>query len=143
MKKRLLSLILVSFIIVLLVIAISLLIPMFGKNMMREKGYLEGHVSVGPLCPVEHNPPLPNCKPTKDTYSSWPIDIYDYENNLKVAEINPNSGGDYMISLPEGEYVVKLADGISAVGGSNLPQRVKISVWEIYELNITIDTGIL
>jgi len=38
---------------------------------LPEKGTLQGHITIGPLCPVETNPPDPNCQPTEETYNAY------------------------------------------------------------------------
>jgi len=37
-------------------------------NPVTEKSPLAGKVNIGPLCPVERNPPDPSCQPTEETY---------------------------------------------------------------------------
>ncbi len=37
------------------------------QNRISEKGFLEGKITIGPLCPVEKFPPDPRCQPTEET----------------------------------------------------------------------------
>ena len=41
-----------------------------------EIGFLEGKITIGPLCPVESVPPDPACQPTQETYNTWPIVVW-------------------------------------------------------------------
>lgn len=38
-------------------------------------GFIEGVITIGPLCPVE-NPSNPSCRPTAETYRNWPIAVW-------------------------------------------------------------------
>ncbi len=105
-----------------------------------EKGFLEGKVAIGPLCPVESYPPDPRCQPTEETYKAWPIAVYTSDKKTKIARIEPLINGTYKIELPGGEYVVDLEK--QHMFGKNLPATVIIKKGEITVLNINIDTGI-
>ena len=105
-----------------------------------EKGFLEGKITIGPLCPVESYPPDPRCQPTEETYKAWPIAVYTSDKKTKVAQIEPLINGTYKIELPGGEYIVDLEK--QHMFGKNLPATVIIKKGEITMLNIDIDTGI-
>ena len=104
-------------------------------------GTLEGKVSIGPLCPVERNPPDPNCLPTAGTYAGWPIYVYSKSNDVvgKLEPVPPK--GMYSIRLPAGDYIVDLNNSRRR-GSDNLPAEVKISADQTQLMNINIDTGI-
>ena len=102
-------------------------------------GFLEGKISIGPLCPVERFPPDPNCQPTEETFKAWPIAVY--KENTKITSLNPNPDGIFRVELPAGNYVVNLEKPVG-IGGGNLPVTVTINSGEITMLNIDIDTGI-
>lgn len=108
-----------------------------------EKGFLIGKIAIGPLCPVEKNPPDPGCQPTKETYEGWPVVVLASDKKTKVAQIEPNLNGTYKIELPAGEYVVDLEkQKFSEMGGNNLPAAITINSGETTALNIDFDTGI-
>ena len=105
-----------------------------------EKGFLEGKVTIGPLCPVETMPPDPACQPSKDTYNAWPIVVWTADKKTKIAIIDPELDGSYLIDLPEGTYHIDLDK--QHLFGKNLPVTIDIIPFETIILNIDIDTGI-
>lgn len=107
-----------------------------------EKGLLEGKVSIGPICPVERNPPEPNCQPTKETFKAWPIGIWTPDKKTKVGQIEPALDGTYRIELTAGNYVIDLEKQSSGIGGNNLPVTIEIIAGETTTLDVDIDTGI-
>tara|TARA_R110002167_G_scaffold47352_9_gene140261 strand:- start:596 stop:982 length:387 start_codon:yes stop_codon:yes gene_type:complete len=111
-----------------------------GQNQILNQGELRGKVTIGPICPVETNPPDPNCQPTAETYKAWPIAIWTSDKKTKVGLIQPNLDGTYTFEIPEGIYVVDLVN--EHFFGSSLPVTVNISKNETTMLNIDIDTGI-
>ena len=129
---------------VLLIILIIGIILISGciqqKNQISEKGFLEGKITIGPLCPVERYPPDPRCQPNEETYKAWPIAVYTPDKKTKVAQIEPLVNGTYEVELPVGEYTVDLEK--QHMFGKNLPATVAIKKGEITTLDINIDTGI-
>jgi len=105
-----------------------------------EKGLLEGKVTIGPLCPVETVPLDPACQPSQDTYHTWPIVIWTTDKKTKIATIDPDLDGNYVIDLPKGNYLVDL-DKQHRINKS-LPAVIIIEPNETSLLNIDIDTGI-
>jgi hypothetical protein len=106
------------------------------------KGLLQGNVSIGPLCPVERNPPDPACQPTAQTYESWPIFVWTPGKLAMVAELQPTPpNGTYSLELPAGNYVVDLEKS-QALGARNLPANITIRPGQATALDISIDTGI-
>ena len=105
-----------------------------------EKGFLEGKVTIGPLCPVETVPPDPACQPSQDTYDAWPIVIWTAVKKTKIATIDPDLDGNYLIDLPKGSYLVDLDKQHRF--NKSLPALIIIKPNETSLLNIDIDTGI-
>jgi len=105
-----------------------------------ENGFLEGKIAIGPLCPVETDPPDPACQPTQETYNSWPIVVWTSDKKMKIATIKPELDGNFLIDLPEGSYVVDLDK--QHMFGKNLPATIIIEPDKTLLLNIDIDTGI-
>ena len=104
-------------------------------------GTLSGKITIGPLCPVERNPPDLSCQPTNDTYKAWPIAVWTIYKTAKIAELQPTANGSYAIELPAGNYVVDL-ENHQRLGTSGLPTNIVIRQGETTTLNIDIDTGI-
>jgi len=100
-------------------------------------GYLKGHISIGPLCPVEANPSDPNCEPTQQTYGAYPLSVYSVANNRLIAQVKGDENGNYEIMLPAGEYEIRSETGMQKVS-----VRTTINPNGITQLNVDIDTGI-
>lgn len=107
---------------------------------IMEQGLLTGAVTIGPLCPVESDPPDPNCQITEETYKDYPIAVYTSDKKSKLGQIQPNVDGSYSLELPIGSYLVDLEK--QHLFGTTLPVNVKIGENETSILNIDIDTGI-
>lgn len=103
----------------------------------RKAGYLQGRVSIGPLCPVESILPSPNCLPTQKTFDSWPIGLYDEGRKAEITRINVDGKGQFNLSVGQGDYLVDL-ENPQRIGRSNLPALVRINEGEATELNISI-----
>ena len=105
-------------------------------------GFLEGVISIGPICPVETDPPQPGCLPTAETYKAYPVSIWTSNGRRKIAQIYPALDGSYKAELGQGNYLVILENGQNRIGRSNLPVEVSIITQNETILNIDIDTGI-
>ena len=112
------------------------------KKSIQETGFLEGKITIGPICPVERIPPDPGCLPTAETYKAYPVSIWTLEGDLKIALINPALDGSFYTELPPGKFLVKLEKNQNGPGGSNLPVEVTITSRNVTLINIDIDTGI-
>ena len=110
--------------------------------MTQENGYLEGVISIGPICPVEKVPPDPACLPTAETYKAYPVSVFTSDGKRKITQLNPSIDGTFSSKLPPGNYLVVLEKAQNNIGGSNLPVEVSISSQDKTLLNINIDTGI-
>lgn len=112
------------------------------KRMTLEPGYLEGVISIGPICPVERVPPDPACLPTAETYKAYPVSVFSSDGRRKILQLNPSLDGSFITELAPGNYLVVLDKAQNYIGGSNLPVEVSISTQDKTLLNINIDTGI-
>ena len=112
------------------------------KMSSQEVGFLEGKISIGPICPVETDPPDPGCLPTAETYKAYPVAVWTADGERKIIQINPALDGSYKTDLEPGRYLINLETHINNIGGSNLPVEVIIISDYITTLNIDIDTGI-
>lgn len=111
-----------------------------GKGL--NPGWLEGTISIGPICPVEKIPPDPACMPTAETYKAYPVSVFTSDGKRKIAQLEPALDGTFTSELAPGNYQVILETGNKYVGGSNLPAEVSIVSQEKTMLSISIDTGI-
>ena len=112
------------------------------KQFTQEVGFLKGVISIGPLCPVERDPPDPGCLPTYETYKAYPVSIWSSNGRRKIAHVNPALDGSYKIELNPSKYSVILGTSQNSIGSSNLPAEVVIISHTETVLNINIDTGI-
>ena len=118
------------------------LISSCDKGKGLSTGWLEGTISIGPICPVEKIPPDPACMPTAETYKAYPVSIYTSDGKTKITRLNPSLDGSFSTELPPGNYLVILETANKYIGGSNLPAEVSIVSKEKTMLSINIDTGI-
>ncbi len=102
-------------------------------------GVLSGHVTIGPICPVERigHP----CLPSPEAYAAREIVVYRTDGKTIVASTHPSATGAYQFSLRPGRYVIGLAkSGIDH--SKDLPREITIESGKILTLDIDIDTGI-
>jgi len=107
---------------------------------MQPSGTLRGHVSIGPLAPVERagepTQPVP-----PEVYTSRSIVVTKTDGQTEVARTPIDPQGNYEFTLPAGDYIVDiLHSGIDRASG--VPQAVTIRAGEITTVDISIDTGI-
>ena len=112
------------------------------KLSTQDEGILEGNISIGPICPVETDPPDPGCSPTAETYKAYPVSVWTQDGKSKITLLKPSLDGSYKTDLEPGKYLIILETGRNNIGSSNLPVEVTIMSGEITTLNIDIDTGI-
>jgi hypothetical protein len=104
----------------------------------QDAGYLEGQVTIGPICPVER--PGEVCEPTPETYEARKIVILDQAGN-QVELVDINATGYYQVSLSPGTYTVDINHaGIDH--SPDVPAAVTILAGQTMVLDISIDTGI-
>jgi hypothetical protein len=108
----------------------------------QDIGFLEGKISIGPICPVETDPPDPGCLPTAETYKAYPVSVWTAGGRRKITQINPALDGLYKTDLEPGKYLIILETDRGNIGSSNLPVEVTIISGQITTLYIDIDTGI-
>ena len=125
----------------ILFLAVLVSVIACDKQSDLENGFLEGKISIGPLCPVETDPPEPQCLPTAETYKAYPVYVCTSDNSKKIALISPALDGSFKTELAPGKYLVIL-DKEQGIGSSNLPMEVTINPNESTVISIEIDTGI-
>ena len=111
-----------------------------SSNAASSSGSLEGHVSIGPLTPVERTdqpkPPVP-----PEAYASRSINIFKVDGTSLVTNVKIGPDGTYRVQLSTGTYVVNIAkSGIDR--GIELPRVITIVAGQITRLDINIDTGL-
>jgi len=95
---------------------------------------VEGHVFIGPVCPVvQVNNPCPD-KPYQTTLS-----ILD-QNGKKILAFQTDADGFFRVPLPSGDYI--LSSDMSTVLPRAMAQPFSVRDGEFTELSITFDSGI-
>ena len=126
----------------ILFLSITVITSGCDEQLQKDIGFLKGVISIGPLCPVEKDPPDPACLPTYETYKAYPVTIWTSDGRRKITQLNPALNGSYYLELNPGKYLVILGTGQNSIGSSNLPPEVEIRSQSETILNINIDTGI-
>jgi hypothetical protein len=102
-------------------------------------GYLTGHVTIGPLQPVQRAGP--SATPAPEVFSARSINIFQPDGTTLVVNVRIDSDGTFRVALPPGVYVVTLAkSGLDRARG--LPKTVTIEGGKTVTLDVDIDTGI-
>ncbi len=112
------------------------------KKLIVANGYLKGKISIGPICPVERNPPDTSCMPTAETYKAYSVGIWTSDGMHNITQLSPSLNGSYITELATGNYLVRLENNQSIATGSNLPVHIVINALDSTLLDINIDTGI-
>lgn len=103
-------------------------------------GTLQGHVTIGPLQPVERiGQPTPT--PDPEVFTSRTLNIFQADGKTLITSLHFNPDGSYRVSLPPGTYVVDIPH--SGIGFARpLPKTIILHSGETIQLDIDIDTGI-
>ena len=101
-------------------------------------GTVNGTILLGPTCPVEHNPPEPQCadKP--------------YQTSIRISEAGTSASYRTISSTAQGTFSVDLAAGsytFAPVGGGGMPPTCRIATvnvtsGQMQKLTLSCDTGI-
>ncbi len=102
-------------------------------------GVLEGHVSIGPLTPVERVDVTPTVPP--EMYAALSIDITLPDGATRIASAQVGPDGNYRVELAPGLYLVNIPRGGGRFG-TDQPKSVEIIAGQTTRLDIDIDTGI-
>ena len=102
-------------------------------------GVLEGHVTIGPLSPVETPGENPSVPP--EVYEVRKVMVYDKDGSRLVAQVDIDGQGNYRVELKPGIYVVDI-NRIGIDHSSDVPTSVHIPSGGTVRLDIDIDTGI-
>lgn len=101
------------------------------------KGYVSGHVTVGPICPVERiDQP---CITPSEVYTSRSVIVYASDKTTVKEKIALDAKGEYKIALPAGRYWVQIEPaGI----GAGEKKQVTVTSSQVSTVDFDIDTGI-
>lgn len=102
-----------------------------------ESGYVAGHVTIGPFCPVESidHP----CTVPPEAYTSRSVVIYQSNGITEKERIALDKNGNYKITLDPGKYFAQIQPaGI----GPGEKKPFSILSFQTVIVNFNIDTGI-
>ncbi len=109
----------------------------FGET--QEPGVLEGHVTIGPIWPVER---LGEQKPIPpEVYEARKVMVYNKSGKRLFEEVSLSSDGYYGVELRPGTYTIDI-NRIGIDSSSDVPKQIVIESGQVVVLNIDIDTGI-
>jgi hypothetical protein len=102
------------------------------------EGYLEGHVTIGPICPVEKV--NVTCPVPPASYEARKI-VVSTEEAQVVILVDIDSNGFYRVALAPDTYIVDI-NHVGVDHSQDVPIAVTIIEGRTTVLNISIDTGI-
>jgi hypothetical protein len=106
----------------------------------QETGTLTGHVTIGPLQPVQRQGE-PEPTPGPEVYAAWEIMVYTLDMRKEVARAAIDGEGNYTVELRPGTYTVT-AQQTAGRGLSQSTHTVGITAGQTTQQDIDIDTGI-
>ncbi len=101
------------------------------------QGFVTGHITIGPLCPVESidHP----CVVPSETYTSRNVVVYAPDKATVIKKTSLDTQGNYTVPLPVGTYWIQIQPaGI----GEGEKKKVTIVASQSITVNFDIDTGI-
>lgn len=104
-----------------------------SKNL---KSGIMGKITIGPTCPVERKPPLPNCA---DKPYSAVIDVADKSGKI-VKTFSSKADGTFKTELEPGTYT--LSHSYKAIMPTFYPVDVIVESGKYTEINLQFDSGI-
>ncbi len=102
-----------------------------------QTGVVNGHITIGPFCPVERidHP----CTVPPEAYTSRSIIVYETDNLSIFKKVSLDTNGNYSLALPVGTYWLQVEPaGI----GAGEKKKVVIGTNTINVIDFVIDTGI-
>ena len=108
-----------------------------GDTAKAETGFVSGHVTIGPICPVEDvdHP----CIVPSETYTSREVIVFASNQTTVVKKIALDSSGNYKLSLTPGTYYIQIQPAGIRAGEK---KEVIISERKTSTIDFDIDTGI-
>jgi hypothetical protein len=93
----------------------------------------------GPTCPVETDPPDPDCAPRP--VAAAPIVVRSVDGGQIVAEGETGADGRLSLAIPAGDYVVE-AGPVEGLMAAPAPVPASVLAGEASEVQLAYDTGI-
>jgi hypothetical protein len=103
-------------------------------------GRLDVEVIAGPVCPVEQEPPDPNCEPRPVEGARIFVQPGDGRDIL-IGEAVTDAAGRATIEIPPGDYIV-VGGEVEGLMGRPDPSTVTVVDGETVTITLAYDTGI-
>lgn len=114
--------------------------PPSATNRLPGNGSVHGQILLGPVCPVEQNPPDPACAPKQ--YKGT-VEIKSLSTGTTYKPVTTDSAGEFDLSLAPGSYELKVS---KASNSSPFPQCSAVEILVIANksqaVTMNCDTGI-
>ena len=121
-------------------LVLSACLPASSPTPDAELGTLEVEVVAGPVCPVEQDPPDPNCAPRPVEGARILVQPGDGR-DIVAGEATTDTDGHATVELAPGDYVVV---GVEVDGLMGLPEptTVTLNAGQTATVTLAYDTGI-
>lgn len=126
-----------SLLVLALVLAACVPVP---SPTVVESGSIEVAVAAGPVCPVEQEPPDPNCAPRPVEGARIFVQPGDGR-DIMVGEAITDAGGVATITIAPGDYVV-IGGEVEGLMGRPEPVVVTVAAGQTVTITLSYDTGI-
>jgi hypothetical protein len=105
-------------------------------------GILEGHLKILLSKEVQlQDDAKATPEAPEQPYSEYPLIVRSREGGKEVARVTADTGGNYHLALPPGEYVLDIQrrprGGVRAT-----PQRFTVAAGQTVRVDLDIDTGV-
>ena len=89
------------------VACIFLMLASTGSIKAAPQGFIEGHLKIVVIRPVEpDNMP----QPAPETYAEYPLIILSQDGKREIARLTADKSGNYRVALPPGAYTLALQE---------------------------------
>jgi hypothetical protein len=124
-----------------LVAACILLIPA-GTAFVKAapQGFLEGHLKIVFLSPVEPSDEMSRPDVAPESYATYPLIILSQEGRKEIARLTADANGNYRAALPPGAYILDVQDRVAKHIGAN-PQAFTVISNQTVRVDIQIFVG--
>lgn len=104
-------------------------------------GSISGSVMLGPTCPVEREPPDPNCADRPYSHSGK-FNVIKTSTEQIVQTFNSNALGKFFVEVPVGEYIIRRASNVNIFPHCDDTGVIKVMANSDTDTVISCDTGI-